>query len=244
MSSYSVFARRTVVSTDAIIRSTLSYWLQPLYSPGCLGEQYSSDMCRVCRSKCQPDAWNCYMLQSYRTSEIRLFLLAKYTLLSPDIHERNIKHMLRLLLRPKLALTHSSLICVNGGGQCHSNADIDFQYHSLPNPSPPKNQQRLLQKRDAMAKTKQKPTIREKALPPTGSWKAYSVVYPTSTPITANGKKRAVRKAHEKHRYDLTLPPQLLPTSSYPSLADRFHALPSELRARIFSFLLVQVSHP
>lgn len=46
--------------------------------------------------------------------------------------------------------------------------------------------------------------------------------------------KRRVAKAHAKRRFDEVLP------ASRPTLADRFAALPTELRAHIFSFLLVQ----
>ncbi|KAK0252489.1 hypothetical protein B0A54_05747 [Friedmanniomyces endolithicus] len=50
--------------------------------------------------------------------------------------------------------------------------------------------------------------------------------------------KSGTQRAHEKHKYDLETT-QTRPTASL-SLADRFHALPSELRTHIFSLLLIR----
>ena len=93
---------------------------------------------------------------------------------------------------------------------------------------------------EVMAKKKEKPAIREKPVTQANTWQASKVLHPPPYDV-APGKKRAVRKAHKKHRYDLVPLVQPHPPSATPTLADRFHALPSELRQHIFSFLLVQV---
>ena len=80
-----------------------------------------------------------------------------------------------------------------------------------------------------MAKKKQKTKIREKPVTKTSTWPASKVLHPPSHEA-ASGKKRADRKAREKHQHDLVPPVQPLPPSATPTLADRFHALPGELR--------------
>ena len=54
-------------------------------------------------------------------------------------------------------------------------------------------------------------------------------------PTTRQTIPRRVAAAHEKHKHDND-PPEPI----HPTLADRFHALPGELRNHIFAFLLVR----
>ncbi|KAK4900419.1 hypothetical protein LTR27_002645 [Elasticomyces elasticus] len=74
-------------------------------------------------------------------------------------------------------------------------------------------------------------------LPPAGGDKRNITVQHPTTVSTVTTQKRSVARAHQKHvvQRESTL-------ASKPTLADRFHALPTELRAQIFSILLVTPS--
>ncbi|KAK1072453.1 hypothetical protein LTR74_002489 [Friedmanniomyces endolithicus] len=79
------------------------------------------------------------------------------------------------------------------------------------------------------------PPLRQSVIPTLFDYPSAQTLLPT---VTQKRGKSGTQRAHEKHQHDLNAA-RTLPTAS-PSLADRFHALPSELRTHIFSLLLVR----
>ncbi|KAK0959151.1 hypothetical protein LTR91_021001 [Friedmanniomyces endolithicus] len=85
-----------------------------------------------------------------------------------------------------------------------------------------------------MAKHKN-PPLRQSVIPTAFDYPSAQTLLHSATQKCG---KSGTQRAHEKHQHDLDA--ARTPSTASLSLADRFHALPSELRTHIFSFLLVR----